>query len=713
MQVAKSEKESQMINTPIKKDELEPLLDKIISKEKRVRWPALEQLKLQVGSISEEDRERVLTVLESNLKAYDDYYAYDMILEIGGIKRFTQITATQPNLGWYLITKESLLEQLWKDDPERIIHLLIPVLDDKDLAATVIGWLSDKAEDIPPATYNAVIAALQSKKIDKTPEIKLKKETALTRIKRFSSMILQKPLFDSLDKETDVDLQIGAVQELLELESRQVTRDLVNRWCEWAVSGDRPILTETIPEYLRMSTQAVLPLVENLSRKPELRNSLRRSILDQVLPNRQIDLVEVVFSDLRERGPRPDMGKEYYQLETGNFLDSLAEGSDTFKKLRTQADLEQWDWTKIVEKATELLLVEKLALREEQLQQRILKQIADMSEKRYFDNDEPRYQEILKELGKHAVPEVAARLPKEANVNRRESMARLLSNMGRQEAKDALVLAVVGEERIRTERQELLAKYYLDPSKQRSEEAAQLLSQAVDDARQTLRVLRWLNITVFSVGVLLLLFGTMTAIYGSELSTRVVGVLAGLGGLSGILYEMIKSPLDRIQNAMADLVEIETAFTSFIWELNLNGTFIQSQYVAAGILNEYQISQTVKRIEDAMTLAMNQVSVHTKVGQQRVISRIYDLKPAAGSAGGKVVVYGQHLLGDKTEKKVDTGILAINHKPIKAEDLKWKDQEVSFTLPQKNNGNENMNETIWISLLVDGMETNALPFHVL
>jgi IPT/TIG domain-containing protein len=274
-------------------------------------------------------------------------------------------------------------------------------------------------------------------------------------------------------------------------------------------------------------------------------------------------------------------------------------------------------------------------------------------------------------------------------------------------------LALVSDERARATRQELLAKYYLEPSKQRSEEASKILSDAVIDARLTLRVLRRLNIVVFIVGILLLVTGTIAALISDELATRLVGVLAGIGGLAGVLFEMIKNPLDRIQNAMADLVQIETAFTAFIWELNLNGTFIQSQYVAEGVLKDEEIGQTVKRIEDAMTLALDKVAVYTKVGQQRVISRIYDLTPAAGAPSTTVTIHGQHLSGDKTEKKEDKGILAIDHKPIKAENLEWKDQKVSFKLPTGFNGNEAFDGTIWISLLVDGMETNALPFKVI
>jgi len=705
-----------MNNTHIAIEELQPLLDKLNLEDNNERWEAEAQLKLQVRSIREEDRERLLALLEGTVKSHCDYHTYDAIVELAGVDRLKQISDASTMVGWYLINRQSLLEQLWKEDTEYVIRFLIPVLNDNESAPLVIDWLSNNAENIPKPSYNSVIRALQSNEIDTPPEIKLKKETALTQIGQFKSRIFQKPLFEILDKGADVDLQIDAVQDLLKLESRQVTRDLVNRWCEWVVYGDRPLLTETTPEYLRMSTQAVLPLVENISKKRELSDRLRSTILHQVLPIIQFNLVVEVFPEFRgaqESYVVPEISQENYQVQTRKFLDSLGDRSDAFKNLKTQADSMQWDWKEIVKKATEQLFLEELSLREEKVQLRVLKQIADMSEKRFFDNNDTLYEEMLKELRKHAVPVMAARLPKEANVNQREYMARLLGNVGGQEANDALVLAVVGEERTRAARQELLAKYYLDPSKQRSEEAAQILSQAVDDARQTLKVLRWLNITVFAVGILLLLLGTITALISQELSTRVVGVLAGLGGLTGILVEMIKSPLEGIQNSMANLVQIETAFTSFIWELNLNGTFIQSQYVAEGTLQDYEITQTVKRIEDAMILAMNQVSVYTKVGRQRILSRIYDLSPAAGSAGSNVIIHGQHMTGDKTDKKENTGILVIDHKPIKAENLKWSDQEVSFKLPQKVNATEKMNETIWISLFIDGMETNALPFHVI
>ena len=67
---------------------------------------------------------------------------------------------------------------------------------------------------------------------------------------------------------------------------------------------------------------------------------------------------------------------------------------------------------------------------------------------------------------------------------------------------------------------------------------------------------------------------------------------------------------------MANLVQVEAAFTSFSWELNLNGACIQRKYVAKGELHDQGFKQTVDHIEGAMNLAMNLVAVYTEEGGQ-------------------------------------------------------------------------------------------------
>ena len=57
-------------------------------------------------------------------------------------------------------------------------------------------------------------------------------------------------------------------------------------------------------------------------------------------------------------------------------------------------------------------------------------------------------------------------------------------------------------------------------------------------------------------------------------------------------------------------------------------------------------------------------------------------------------------------------MVAIDHIPISAGDISsWDEGSVRFVLPAELHGSA-LSETVWISLFVDGMETNALPFHV-
>jgi hypothetical protein len=97
------------------------------------------------------------------------------------------------------------------------------------------------------------------------------------------------------------------------------------------------------------------------------------------------------------------------------------------------------------------------------------------------------------------------------------------------------VRAVVDEEKKRASRQDLLAKYYLEPSKQQGDDAAKILSGAVAGAKSTLKLLQNLNLTVFVVGMILLVAGVLTSLLNRDAATRLVGSLAGIGGLAGVI----------------------------------------------------------------------------------------------------------------------------------------------------------------------------------
>ncbi len=244
------------------------------------------------------------------------------------------------------------------------------------------------------------------------------------------------------------------------------------------------------------------------------------------------------------------------------------------------------------------------------VRRRIVRMLSEMSDERFFEGEGRLHSSILAELRNHAIPILAGRLPEEDDVVVRESIARLLSRVGGREAVAAITRAIGSEERTRKFRQDLLATYYLDPSKKRGEQAAQILEGAVSEAERTMRMLQGLNILLFAAGLLMIGVGITAALIGDEMISRVLGMTAALGSLGGLIVQLIRNPLERIQSSVARLVQIETAFTSFIWELNLNSTYIQSLYVADGKLREETIAKTVGRIEQAMELTMRLVSIY-------------------------------------------------------------------------------------------------------
>jgi HEAT repeat protein len=112
--------------------------------------------------------------------------------------------------------------------------------------------------------------------------------------------------------------------------------------------------------------------------------------------------------------------------------------------LRAAKDKSWSAWKRAVE-AIRWLEKKQHQERQQVRYRRILRQLADMSNARFFE-DEHLHSMIKNELTKHAIPALARRLHYEPDLEARESLARALANLGGREAADALVRAVVEED---------------------------------------------------------------------------------------------------------------------------------------------------------------------------------------------------------------------------------------------------------------------------
>lgn len=350
---------------------------------------------------------------------------------------------------------------------------------------------------------------------------------------------------------------------------------------------------------------------------------------------------------------------------------------------------------------------------------RIAALFAEMSDSKNFMDkhgklDEKTFNGVKDALINHAIPIIVTKLPIEEDLETRRCFATVLGNMRLDHTVDALVDALVSDQQVRATRQKMIAEYYLQPSKQQSDEAAMILKGAVEESRRTLSLLQWLNVVIFMAGIFILVGGLYVSV--TDADSRVAGALVGLGGFAGVITLLVNDPLNRIQNSLSNLVQLEAAFTSFIWELNLNSTYIQSQYVNKGLLLEEDVANTLSRIEGAMDFTMNQVAVYTDEGREVIVPHLTHLTTTAGKKGAiQVQVYGNHLKASgRAKEESDKVVVAVNHVPylsIKAPDKK---NMVSFDLQTEGlpQGLSLDGDNIWVSLVMNGYETNALSLKL-
>jgi len=553
-----------------------------------------------------------------------------------------------------------------------------------------------------------------------------------------------------LDPKTDEDTKTTAIWRLADrntLGSREALRFLVGEWIRWVRQDKEPHLVELTAEVIRYNPYAVLaligyfgnPMASNVNQPPDRARS-RPGDDHDFAGNEAAGQTSTAIHPLEtsmdavEAEHLRDHVKDWIENDRrveGLLGEAELEEAEAFLKRNPAAGAE-------FRKNLEHLVIEsRSALEKEKLlwvDFRIARQLADMSDPAFFEDlgDETltrirkeEYKRILQELKKHAIPVVLERMSMEEENGKiphkirkikngtRAHIVRLLGYTGGREAVDALARQVVGKEKQRKDRHELLDKYYLEPSLKRGEEAADILNATILESERTLSILKTVNTLVFLIGLALLAFGFYISMQGNSDANRLIGGLSVAGGFAGIIALLVRTPLEQIQNAMARLVHAETAFTSFIWQLNLHGTFIQSRYVKNGRLEDHEIKFAVEQIEKVMETTMSLVSIHTVEEEPRLVTRLNRLEPVGGEAGKEITIriYGQNLLGDSPQKKEREGMVAINHVPVHQAGMRWTEREVAFRLPGETSASA-PDRTAWISLFVDGMETNALPFHL-
>jgi hypothetical protein len=414
---------------------------------------------------------------------------------------------------------------------------------------------------------------------------------------------------DCLNHSISIELR-DCLRKLVEMDSAEAVKELVDRWVTWIAQDNLQPLVYDTAEHLRTNKHAVLPLVEYFAREDfELTDSLKRIIIQQKIPKDFQSIALSCFAPyLSDKEKIGDVTDQSLLAMSQILLDGLGPEIPEIASLKEEYLRKKLDDKTLTDQTIALLWKSERNRRQLELYRQISSILVHMSDSRFYPDDS-KYIEVKRELEKHALPVLIFKLPVRQDPETRWRMALMMGYLGGRTAIDSLVQQLIGVEATRASRQKMLNEYYLEPARQHSRESSQILASVVQDARSTMRLVRILNVIVFGVGVVLLLTGVAVAILTTDPWTRLAGALTGLGGLSGVILELIRNPLDSIQRSLEKLVRTETVFTNFIWELNMNGAYIQSRYVANGILSDVDIEQTEERMKDALALAMNNYSL--------------------------------------------------------------------------------------------------------
>ncbi|KON32446.1 hypothetical protein AC477_03010 [miscellaneous Crenarchaeota group-1 archaeon SG8-32-1] len=130
-----------------------------------------------------------------------------------------------------------------------------------------------------------------------------------------------------------------------------------------------------------------------------------------------------------------------------------------------------------------------------------------------------------------------------------------IQNMGLSQAVDLLVTEELSG---------YYSKYIGEPMKEVETESLNILRRTVKQVESTYKVNTGMSVTVFVVGIIVIFIGAMLVLTGTGDATKLFGGASVIGGIVTTLTSFAKGPISSVQNAVADLAQVETAFLYYV-----------------------------------------------------------------------------------------------------------------------------------------------------
>lgn len=143
-------------------------------------------------------------------------------------------------------------------------------------------------------------------------------------------------------------------------------------------------------------------------------------------------------------------------------------------------------------------------------------------------------------------------------------------------------------------------------------QALEIFNDTMFQAKRGFKMSLWMSAIIFGIGVILLILSIyLAALPNASQFQRVYGVGGGLAGLGTVLTMFYRGPIERIERAVTNLVQIEIAFLAYVRQITQITTMFEREYVDNDNFTIKELGELLQCTEKIMKETMPLVRRYT------------------------------------------------------------------------------------------------------
>ncbi len=158
------------------------------------------------------------------------------------------------------------------------------------------------------------------------------------------------------------------------------------------------------------------------------------------------------------------------------------------------------------------------------------------------------------------------------------------------------------------------AEQYQQVLKETDTRVQYLFERSIAEARGGFRVATVMDITVFSVGILLIIASALFALTSEGSLNTWAGAATGSLGVLGVLYSLlIAKPRNRVQETVDHLMYLKIIFLGYLRQLHQTDQAFTRHLLDDDSISQKEVAQFSKMIGESVNAAINQLSSTKRV----------------------------------------------------------------------------------------------------